>query len=39
MSRAEARAKLAADAPAAWSAPIPVQVGDRETTVSPPPPA
>ncbi|MEU7071725.1 VanW family protein [Streptomyces narbonensis] len=35
MSRAEARAKLAADAPAAWSAPIPVQVGDRETTVSP----
>ncbi|MFF9724382.1 VanW family protein [Streptomyces gardneri] len=35
MSRAEARAKLAAEAPAAWSAPIPVQVGDREATVSP----
>ncbi|MFF8839363.1 VanW family protein [Streptomyces sp. NPDC015130] len=35
MSRAEARAKLAAEAPAAWTAPIPVQVGDRETTVSP----
>ncbi|MET9676224.1 VanW family protein [Streptomyces sp. NPDC006482] len=35
MSRAEARAKLAAEAPAAWSAPIPVKVGDRTTTVSP----
>jgi vancomycin resistance protein YoaR len=35
MSRAEARAKLAAEAPAAWSAPIPVRVGDRTTTVQP----
>ncbi|MFE4616683.1 VanW family protein [Streptomyces sp. NPDC056747] len=35
MSRAEARAKLAAEAPASWSAPIPVQVGERATTVSP----
>ncbi|MGW6391394.1 VanW family protein [Streptomyces sp. NPDC055103] len=35
MSRAEARAKLAAEAPAAWSAPIPVTVGDRASTVSP----
>ncbi|RSS56856.1 VanW family protein [Streptomyces sp. WAC01280] len=35
MSRAEARAKLAAEAPASWSAPIPVQVGERAATVSP----
>ncbi|APE19920.1 hypothetical protein vnz_02160 [Streptomyces venezuelae] len=35
MSRAEARAKLAAEAPAAWSAPIPVRVGDRASTVEP----
>ncbi|MFB7588598.1 VanW family protein [Streptomyces sp. NPDC056169] len=35
MSRAEAQAKLAAEAPASWSAPIPVQVGDRAATVSP----
>ncbi|MFI6416345.1 VanW family protein [Streptomyces sp. NPDC050842] len=35
MSRAEARAKLAAEAPAAWSTPIPVKVGDRASTVSP----
>ncbi|MFE2554920.1 VanW family protein [Streptomyces sp. NPDC059352] len=35
MSRADAEAKLAAEAPAAWSAPIPVKVGDRTTTVSP----
>ncbi|MFH9728102.1 VanW family protein [Streptomyces sp. NPDC017254] len=35
MSRAEARAKLAAEAPAAWSAPIPVKVGDRAATVEP----
>ncbi|MEU3479545.1 VanW family protein [Streptomyces sp. NPDC033754] len=35
MSRAEARAKLAAEAPASWSAPIPVQVGERPATVSP----
>ena len=35
MSRAEAKAKLAAEAPAAWSAPIPVKVGDRASAVSP----
>ncbi|MER5708683.1 VanW family protein [Streptomyces sp. NPDC002122] len=35
MSRAEARAKLAAEAPASWSAPIPVQVGERAATVPP----
>ncbi|WP_079039097.1 VanW family protein [Streptomyces sp. Root431] len=35
MSRAEARAKLAAEAPASWNAPIPVQVGERAATVSP----
>ncbi|MER5308866.1 VanW family protein [Streptomyces sp. NPDC002773] len=35
MSRAEAQAKLAAEAPAAWSAPIPVRVGDRTATVEP----
>ncbi|MEU7297400.1 VanW family protein [Streptomyces exfoliatus] len=35
MSRAQAEARLAAEAPAAWSAPIPVKVGDRATTVEP----
>ncbi|MFE0652633.1 VanW family protein [Streptomyces sp. NPDC059534] len=35
MSRAEARAKLAAEAPASWTAPIPVKVGDLTTTVAP----
>ncbi|MFF1510335.1 VanW family protein [Streptomyces sp. NPDC058326] len=35
MSRSEARAKLAAEAPASWSAPIPVRVGDRAATVEP----
>lgn len=35
MSRAEAGAKLAAEAPAAWSAPIAVKIGDHTTTVSP----
>ncbi|MEV8585605.1 VanW family protein [Streptomyces sp. NPDC051180] len=35
MSRAEARAKLAAEAPASWTAPIPVRVGDHATTVAP----
>ncbi|MEV6250105.1 VanW family protein [Streptomyces sp. NPDC051742] len=35
MSRAQAEARLAAQAPAAWSAPIPVKVGDRATTVDP----
>ncbi|MER5963634.1 VanW family protein [Streptomyces sp. NPDC002057] len=35
MSRAEARARLAAEAPASWSAPIPVKVGDHATTVEP----
>ncbi|MEU2238211.1 VanW family protein [Streptomyces sp. NPDC018338] len=35
MSRAEARAKLAAEAPTSWNAPIPVQVGERAATVSP----
>ncbi|MGW8354483.1 VanW family protein [Streptomyces wedmorensis] len=35
MSRAEARARLAAEAPASWTAPIPVQVGDRSATVAP----
>ncbi|WP_395359099.1 VanW family protein [Streptomyces sp. YH02] len=35
MSRADAEAKLAAEAPAAWSAPIPVRVGDRASTVTP----
>ncbi|WP_406066398.1 VanW family protein [Streptomyces sp. NBC_01077] len=35
MSRAEAQAKLAAEAPASWSAPIPVRVGDRASTVEP----
>ncbi|WP_306327830.1 VanW family protein [Streptomyces venezuelae] len=35
MSRAEAEAKLAAEAPAAWSAPIPVRVGDSPSTVAP----
>ncbi|WP_435971623.1 VanW family protein [Streptomyces sp. Qhu_M48] len=35
MSRAEARARLAAEAPASWSAPIPVKVGERATTVEP----
>ena len=35
MSRAEAKAKLAAEAPADWSAPIPVKVGDRASAVSP----
>ncbi|MFD3726766.1 VanW family protein [Streptomyces sp. NPDC058671] len=35
MSRAEARTRLAAQAPAAWSAPIPVRIGDRTTTVAP----
>ncbi|MFD8643816.1 VanW family protein [Streptomyces zaomyceticus] len=35
MSRAEAQAKLAAEAPAAWSAPIPVRVGDHAAKVEP----
>ncbi|MGW2302782.1 VanW family protein [Streptomyces sp. NPDC001809] len=35
MSRADAEAKLAAEAPAAWSAPIPVRVGDSASTVAP----
>ncbi|MEU5220369.1 VanW family protein [Streptomyces sp. NPDC020807] len=35
MSRSEAAAKLAARAPASWTAPIPVTVGDHATTVSP----
>ncbi|MFJ8294608.1 VanW family protein [Streptomyces sp. NPDC094447] len=35
MSRAEAQARLAAEAPAAWSAPIPVRVGDRASTIAP----
>ncbi|MFD3532446.1 VanW family protein [Streptomyces sp. NPDC058664] len=35
MSRAEARAKLAAEAPAAWTAPIPVRVADRTASVEP----
>ncbi|MEU6625815.1 VanW family protein [Streptomyces litmocidini] len=35
MSRAEARAKLTAAAPASWKAPIPVRVGDRAATVDP----
>ncbi|KQX50123.1 hypothetical protein ASE09_18550 [Streptomyces sp. Root66D1] len=35
MSRAEARAKLAAEAPASWNAPIPVRVGDSATSVAP----
>ncbi|MGW0121223.1 VanW family protein [Streptomyces sp. NPDC003327] len=35
MSRAEASAKLAAEAPAEWSAPIPVTVGDRASAVDP----
>ncbi len=35
MSRAQAEARLAAEAPAAWSAPIPVKVGDHATTVEP----
>ncbi|MFD7966346.1 VanW family protein [Streptomyces zaomyceticus] len=35
MSRAEAQAKLAAEAPAAWSAPIPVRVGDHSAKVEP----
>ncbi|MFJ9434179.1 VanW family protein [Streptomyces sp. NPDC101490] len=35
MSRAAAETKLSAEAPAAWSAPIPVQVGDRSLTVPP----
>ncbi|MER6098041.1 VanW family protein [Streptomyces sp. NPDC001728] len=35
MSRAQAQAKLAAEAPASWNAPIPVRVGDSATTVAP----
>ncbi|MEU0405988.1 VanW family protein [Streptomyces sp. NPDC006197] len=35
MSRAEARARLTAAAPASWKAPIPVRVGDRAATVDP----
>lgn len=35
MSRAEAEAKLTAEAPASWKAPIPVRVGDGATTVDP----
>ncbi|MFB7513545.1 VanW family protein [Streptomyces sp. NPDC056144] len=35
MSRSEAAAKLSAQAPAAWTAPLSVTVGDRATTVSP----
>ncbi|MFJ5094812.1 VanW family protein [Streptomyces sp. NPDC088557] len=35
MSRAAAETKLSAEAPAAWSAPIPVRVGDRAMTVPP----
>ncbi|MFF0425467.1 VanW family protein [Streptomyces sp. NPDC004520] len=35
MSRAEAEAKLTAEAPASWKAPIAVKVGDRSTTVEP----
>ncbi|MFH8623185.1 VanW family protein [Streptomyces vietnamensis] len=35
MSRAEAAARLTAEAPASWKAPIPVRVGDGSTTVDP----
>ncbi|MBD0710471.1 MULTISPECIES: VanW family protein [unclassified Streptomyces] len=35
MSRTEAEAKLRAEAPASWSAPIPVRVDDRALTVTP----
>ncbi|WP_078953898.1 VanW family protein [Streptomyces globisporus] len=35
MSRAEARARLTAAAPASWKAPIPVRLGDRAATVDP----
>ncbi|MEX0168330.1 VanW family protein [Streptomyces sp. LMG1-1-1.1] len=35
MSRAEARARLADQAPASWTAPIPVKVGDSASTVAP----
>ncbi|MGW7434176.1 VanW family protein [Streptomyces sp. NPDC054861] len=35
MSREEARAKLTASAPASWTAPIPLRVGDRTGSVDP----
>ncbi|MFF5427844.1 MULTISPECIES: VanW family protein [unclassified Streptomyces] len=35
MSRAEASARLSAEAPASWTAPIPVAIGARTTSVDP----
>ncbi|MFC8585144.1 VanW family protein [Streptomyces sp. NPDC057217] len=35
MSRSQAEARLAAEAPAEWKAPIPVRVGDEASTVDP----